>query len=177
MRGGYALPGQPPGAPPGIPSLLAPRLAPQATPSPNATGPVGWGNSSLGMAATHAAGLSYCGWWLTGLLIYFNERQSRFVRFHALQSTISTGILTIASVLAYVVASLLNDAYLATHQHVYDTLSKGVALLAFVVILICWLALMAAAFAGVMLRIPFIAPYAERYAPPVPPDYGELGGP
>jgi hypothetical protein len=26
-----------------------------------------------------------------------------------------------------------------------------------------------------MFRIPFIAPYAERYAPPVPPDYGALG--
>lgn len=129
------------------------------------------------MAATHAAGLSYCGWWLTGLLIYFNERQSRFVRFHALQSIIFTSVLTIASVLAYVVASLLQDAYLATHQHVYRTLAIGVALMAFAAIVIPWLIVTGAAFAGVVLRVPFIAPYAERYAPPVPPDYGELGGP
>ena len=79
--------------------------------------------------------------------------------------------------LAYVVTSLLNDLYLATHQHAYRTLAIGVALMAFVVLVIPWLWVMGNAFAGQLLRIPLIAPYAERYAPPVPPDYGALDDP
>jgi uncharacterized membrane protein len=165
LPGAYAAPLSPPGAP-------ARPLAGQAAPASSA--PADWGSSSLGMEATHAAGLSYCGWWLTGLVIYFSERQSRFVRFHALQSVIYTGGLTMASVLAYVLVALLNDLYVATHQHVYGTLAAGVALVAFVAVLFAWWTPMIAAWFGVLLRIPFIAPYAERYAPPVAPDYSAL---
>jgi uncharacterized membrane protein len=134
----------------------------------------GWGASSLGMPANEAAALSYAGWWLTGLLCFFNERQSRFVRFHALQSIVYTGALTIASVLTYVVVSLLNDLYLTTHVHIYNTLATGTAWLAFVTIVGAWLTPVIAAWAGILLRVPFIAPYAQRYAAPVEPDYAAL---
>ena len=121
------------------------------------------------MEATKAAALSYYGWWVTGVLVYFGERQSRFVRFHAFQSIVYTSVLTIISVLAYVITSLLTDVYLATHVHVYDTLAKGVALAAFLAVLIAWFIPIVASLNGHMLRIPYIAPYAERYAAIVRP--------
>ena len=123
-----------------------------------------WGRSSLGMDASTAAAISYLGWWLTGLVVYFNERESRFVRFHALQSVVFTGALTIVSVLAYVLSALLMDLYQAVHLRVWDTMSQGVALLAFVVVVFAWLSPVIAAFSGTLLRIPLVAPYAERFS-------------
>jgi uncharacterized membrane protein len=126
--------------------------------------------TSLGGNAATIAGLAYLGWWFTGLLIYFSERQNRFIRFHAFQSIIYTGALTIFSIFAYIIPSLLNDAYSATHLHVYATLAIGVALLMFSLVFIAWLTPLIAAWKGHWLRIPFIAPYAERYAAPLPED-------
>lgn len=134
--------------------------------------PGGWGDTSLGIEAIHAAGLSYLGWWVTALVIYFGERQNRFVRFHALQAAIYTGLLTIVSVLAYVVSSLLLDAYLVWHNPFFDTFSRGVALLAFVMVFMAWFVPAIAALRGYVLRIPYIGAYAERYAAPVEADPG-----
>lgn len=135
-----------------------------------------WGRSSLGMDASTAAAISYLGWWMTGLVVYFNERESRFVRFHALQSVLFTGALTIVSVLAYVASSLLMDVYVALHQPVWNTLAQGVALLAFVAVVFAWLTPVIAAFSGTLLRIPIIAPYAERYAQPLDPGTQDASG-
>jgi uncharacterized membrane protein len=169
MRGGFSPAGH--AWEPGFPAR-SPHVAPGA--SGAAQGPAAspdWGASSLAMDASHAAGLSYLGWWLTGLVIYFAERQNRFVRFHALQSIVYTGALTIGSVLAYVLSSLLRDGYVVTHNPFFQTLSLGVVLLAFPCICLAWWTPMIAAWFGYRLRIPVIAPYAERYAEPV--DAGE----
>ena len=128
--------------------------------------------TSLGLDPATAAGLSYLGWWFTGLLIYFGERHNRFVRFHALQSIVYTGGLSVVSVLAYMIPALLNDAYDATHQHVYATLAMGSALLLFLFVFAAWLTPLIAAWTGHWLRIPFIAPYAERYCAPEGADAG-----
>lgn len=180
LPGPYGAPGEPNAArgtawfSPAVP-LWPPTSS--ATDAPSASSPArALDTSSLGLDANIAAGLSYCGWWLTGVVVYFGERESRFVRFHAFQSIVYTGALTIVSVLAYVAASLLTDAYVATHVHAYDTLSKGVALLAFLMVLLAWWFPLVAAFCGHRLRIPFIAPYAERYAPFTPAAVGGAPG-
>jgi uncharacterized membrane protein len=136
-------------------------------PDPGARRDASTESTSIGGSAATIAGLSYLGWWFTGLLIYFSERQNRFVRFHALQSVIYTSGLTIFSVFAYIIPSLLNDAYAATHVHAYATLAIGVALLMFSVVFIAWLTPLIAAWKGHWLRIPLVAPYAERYATPL----------
>ena len=129
-----------------------------------------WGETSLGMTASTAAGVSYLGWWLTGLLIYFNERHNWYVRFHALQSVLFTGALTIVSVAGFVTSSLLMDLFLATHQAVFRTLSQGTAAAILLAVLCAWLTPLIAAWSGYRLRIPFLAPYAERYATLFPPE-------
>jgi uncharacterized membrane protein len=125
-----------------------------------------WGPTSLGLSAPLAAFLAYLGWWFTGVIVYFNERQNRFVRFHAFQSIIYTALLSIVSVLGYVLASLCNDAYLATHQIAFQTLSRGIAAAVLLGVIFAWFIPLIAAATGYRLRIPYIAPYAERYAEP-----------
>lgn len=110
------------------------------------------------------AAASYIFWWISGLLVYFNERRNRFVRFHAVQSILLTGTLTIFGVLAYVVSNLLFDVSLITRQRVFATLGQGLGLLAFFLILMLWLAPMIAAWSGAYLRLPIIGDYAERFA-------------
>lgn len=141
---------------------------PDAALVPPKRGATEWGSTSLGLSPATAAGVSYLGWWLTGLLIYFHERQNWYVRFHALQSVLYTAALTIVSVAGYVVSSLLMDLSLATRQAVFLTLSRWLAVVTLLAVVLAWLTPLIAAWCGFRLRIPFLAPYAERYAAPVP---------
>ena len=49
--------------------------------------------TSIGLDENLAAGLAYALGWITGLALLLTERENRFVRFHALQSTIVFGVL------------------------------------------------------------------------------------
>jgi uncharacterized membrane protein len=51
--------------------------------------------TSLGMRARSAGLLCYLFGWVTGLIFFLLERESRFVRFHAMQSILFFGILSI----------------------------------------------------------------------------------
>jgi uncharacterized membrane protein len=129
----------------------------------------GWGTTTLTLGPRTAAGSSYLFWWISGLVVYFNERENKFVRFHAVQSILLTGALTVFGVLAYIASSLLGDVYLSTHQAAFKHLSIGVGLLAFFAIVMLWVAPMIAAFSGEWLRLPIVGDYAERYAALPPP--------
>lgn len=61
------------------------------------------GKTSTGLDANLAAALAYAAGWVTGLAFCFLERENRFVRFHALQSTIVFGGLSIAWIVALAV--------------------------------------------------------------------------
>lgn len=69
-------------------------------------------STSTGVDARLASVLCYAGWWITGLVFLFAERRDRTVRFHAAQSLIVFGSLTVvlllcggASAVAFVVAT------------------------------------------------------------------------
>lgn len=126
--------------------------------------PPDWGTTTLRLGPRLAAGLSYLLWWISGLVVYFNERENRYVRFHAVQAILLTSVLTIGGVIAYIISSLLGDAYANTHQLAFRHLSIGVGLLAAFGILILWLAPMIAAWSGEYLRLPILGRYAERFA-------------
>lgn len=68
-------------------------------------------STSTGVDARLASVLCYAGWWVTGLVFLFAERRDRTVRFHAAQSLIVFGALSIvlfllggASAIAFFVA-------------------------------------------------------------------------
>jgi uncharacterized membrane protein len=58
------------------------------------------GNTSSGLDANFAAALAYAVGWVSGLAFYFLEQDNRFVRFHAVQSIIVFGGLSVAWMIA-----------------------------------------------------------------------------
>ncbi|HEU4784581.1 MAG TPA: hypothetical protein VFS83_14665 [Ktedonobacterales bacterium] len=125
-----------------------------------------WGPTTFVITAETAAGFSYLFWWVSGLLVYFNERENRYVRFHAVQSILLTGALSIFSVFAFTIAALFNDFFQSSHQSFWHTLCIGTIVLSLIVVLLPWLLAMIAAFTGTYLQLPKIGEYAERFAAP-----------
>lgn len=182
-----ATPSQPGGAPEAVPMASSSHPEPAAAqsgpaPMPEAV-PVGsmpsampeWGPTSITLNANVAAGLSYVLWWVSGLIIYFSERRNRYVRFHAVQSMLLTGALTMLGVLVYTTTSLLADASTITGQPVFWHIREGMIATSVILMFMAWLLPMVAAFTGHYLRLPIVGDYAERYSAPVPP--GRPGDP
>ena len=68
----------------------------QQTYSASHMGDVGpYESTSLGMRARTAGWLCYLFGWVTGLIFFLLERENRFVRFHAMQSLLFFGILSV----------------------------------------------------------------------------------
>jgi uncharacterized membrane protein len=114
------------------------------------------GPTSMNMSQNTAAGLSYVLGWITGLIFFLMEKQNRFVRFHAMQSIIFSGALT---VLWIVVGGLSRVLPLGVGAAL-SCLWLLVALAAFVV----WIILLVNSFQGKYFKLPVIGDYAERYA-------------
>ena len=58
------------------------------------------GSTASGLDANVAAALAYAVGWVTGLALLFFEEENKFVRFHALQSVIVFGGLSLAWMIA-----------------------------------------------------------------------------
>lgn len=58
------------------------------------------GTTSSGLDANVAAALTYALGWVTGAVFLFFEQENKFVRFHALQSVIVFGALSVAWMVA-----------------------------------------------------------------------------
>jgi uncharacterized membrane protein len=100
------------------------------------------GKSSLGIDANLAAALSYVFGWLSGLIIFAVEKDSKFVKFHAMQSLIFFGGLTIVSILLAIT--------------VIVPLFLGILGLA------VWVICIIKAFSGEMFKLPAIGDWAEK---------------
>ena len=102
--------------------------------------------SSTGLNANVAGLLCYVLGWITGLVFWFLEKSSKFVRFHALQSIIVFGALTALSfVLGFIPV-------------IGAILGWFLNILSFVL----WIILMLKAFKGEMYRLPWAGAYAEK---------------
>jgi uncharacterized membrane protein len=103
--------------------------------------------TSLGIDPNVAATLAYFLGWISGLFLLVTERQNRFVRFHALQSVIVFGTLSVAWFL-FLSIPLLGW------------------LISFILIppisAIVWLLLMFKAYQGERFKLPFIGDIAEQ---------------
>src|SRR5213078_1778870 len=76
---------------------------PYGAPPSGAQSPLG--PSSMGMQPNVAAGLSYVFGWVTGLIFFLVEKQNRFVRFHAMQSILFFGGLTVINIILNVIGN------------------------------------------------------------------------
>lgn len=117
------------------------------------------GPTSTGVDAALAAVLCYAGWWVTGLVFLLLERENRSVRFHAAQSVVVFGGL---SLLMGLVAALS-----ATTLFLVPSIFRTIWALNWFVWLasvVLWLVLMLRTFRGETWRVPVAADVADRIA-------------
>jgi uncharacterized membrane protein len=103
--------------------------------------------TASGLDPNVAAALTYGLGWITGVGFLLTERENRFVRFHAMQSTIVFGALSLLCLL------------------LQSFLFLGVLLAVFIVIplsAVLWLLLMFKAYQGQRFKVPYAGEMAEE---------------
>jgi len=104
--------------------------------------------SSTGLSENVAATLCYVLGWITGLVFLLVEKQSGFVRFHAMQSLMTFGLLFIASIVSNFVPGI------------GPLLGALIGLLT----LVLWILLMFKAWSGARYKLPLVGDEAEKQA-------------
>jgi uncharacterized membrane protein len=102
--------------------------------------------TSTGMNQNVAGLLCYLAGWITGLIFFLIEKENRFVRFHAMQSIITFGSLTVIFMI------------LGFIPFVGWMLMPVLAILQ----LILWILLMVKAYQGQLFKLPVIGDMAEK---------------
>ena len=125
---------------------------PYGTPPSGTQSPLG--PTSMGMQPNVEAGLSYVFGWITGLIFFLVEKQNRFVRFHAMQSILFFGGITVIDIILNVIG---NFGFLGLFTFL---VSSAVGLIGFV----GWIVLLINGFQGKYFKLPIIGDYAEKYA-------------
>ncbi|HEY8549333.1 MAG TPA: DUF4870 domain-containing protein [Vicinamibacterales bacterium] len=113
--------------------------------------------SSTGLDANVAAALSYLLGLITGIVFYAIEKDSRFVKFHAMQSIlVSLGVIVVwvvYGVLANVLAWIPILGWIALAL-LWAVIAIGA--------LVLWIVLMLKAFQGERFKLPWFGDMAER---------------
>jgi uncharacterized membrane protein len=104
------------------------------------------GKSSTGLEENLAAALTYVLGFITGIVFLVIEKDSRFVRFHAMQSTVTFLALWVLSLVVWTV----------------PLLGWAVGLLMLPVTLIIWLVLIFKAYQGERYKLPIVGDIAEK---------------
>lgn len=119
--------------------------------------------SSTGLTANVAGLLCYVAGWITGIIFVVLEKKSTFVKFHAWQSIMTFGVLTVA----HLVLSTIPGAIAAATF----PLSAGLAIFASVmgwligvIMFIFWIILMIQAGTGKIWKVPGAGDWAEKQA-------------
>src|SRR6266568_7626191 len=112
--------------------------------------------TSTGLNARTEALLSYLLWWFGGLIFFLIERKNRFVRFHAAQSFIFFGTVSILYGILKLISLIPILGFLLS-----PFLTCATLIIVIPAVLI-WLFLMLQAYRGVTVRLPFVSEYAER---------------
>jgi uncharacterized membrane protein len=125
------------------------------------------GKSSTGLDENIAALLSYIFGWVSGLIFFLIEKDSRLVRFHAMQSllfNVLVGVIAIALwivlFVVFMIAAQISGT-LATLLSVISILVWGVFLLA---ILAGFILCLVKAFGGQYFKLPVIGNFAEKFS-------------
>ena len=92
--------------------------------------------------------LCYVAWWISGLVFFLIEKKNKFVRFHALQSIIVFGVLTLAIIVLGWIPFI------------------GVVIISLIWVLaiVLWILLMVKAYQGEKYKLPWSGNLAEKNA-------------
>jgi len=104
--------------------------------------------SSTGLEENVAGLLCYVLGWITGLVFFLIEKDSNFVRFHAMQSIIVFGVLSVASII------------FSWIPVIGGVITGLISLLA----LVLWIILMIKAYQGEKFKLPWAGDLADKQA-------------
>jgi uncharacterized membrane protein len=105
------------------------------------------GQASTGLKPNVAGLLCYLLFWVTGLEFLFVEKKDKFVRFHAIQSVVTFGALTLAVALVFI-----------------PIIGWIFGWLSIILIVILWILLMTKAYQGKKTKVPIAGKFAEKIA-------------
>ena len=108
--------------------------------------------TSTGQEANVAGLLCYVLGWVSGLVFILIEKENKFVQFHAVQSIVVFGAVTILQIVLGVLGLI---PWIGL---IFDILYIIVWLLA----LVLWIVLMIKAYQGTMYKLPWAANFAEE---------------
>ena len=102
--------------------------------------------TSTGLEANVAGLLCYVLGWVSGLVFLLIERESKFVRFHAIQSIYVFGVLTVASIILGWIPFI----------------AQGFSGLIWLLWVVLWIVLMIKAYQGTRFKLPWSGDLAEK---------------
>jgi len=123
--------------------------------------------SSTGLDANIAAILAYLLGLLGGLIFFFIEKNSRFVKFHAMQSilfNVVVGVVAIVLTIVVTILTLVISSISSSLGFIVSMLSLVFWLGFGLVIIITAILLLIKAFQGQMFKLPIIGNMAEKFA-------------
>lgn len=129
--------------------------------------PVQTAKSSTGLDENVAALLSYVFTWLSGLIFFLMEKESRLVRFHAMQAILLGGaalvvgiVLWIAWVVLLIIVAQISDVLTMLFNLVF-----GLLMFVFYIgLLIAWVMCMIKAYNKQYFKLPVIGNLAEKFS-------------
>jgi len=131
--------------------------------------PVQTAKSSTGLDENVAALLSYVFGWVSGLIFFLIEKDSRLVRFHAMQSILLNVVIAVVGIALWIVTFII---FIISTQlpGFLGTIVSLLATLIWVVfsvgILIAWIMCLIKAFQGTYFKLPIIGNFAEKFSAP-----------
>jgi uncharacterized membrane protein len=129
-----------------------------ATPTEGAAKPEA--ESSTGMTANVAGLLCYVAGWITGIIFVVLEKKSKFVKFHAWQSIMTFGVLTVVQI----ILSILGAIAVSLFSFGLWNFAHVLGIIVWVITVGLWIALILLAYQGKMWKVPLAGNWAEKQA-------------
>lgn len=129
--------------------------------------PVHAGKSSTGLDENIAALLSYVFGWVSGLIFFLIEKDSRLVRFHAMQSLLFNvlfGVLAFALWIVLFIGFLIASQVSGALTTLLSLASVLIWIVLFIAVLIGWVLCLVKAFQGQYFKLPVIGNFAEKFS-------------
>jgi len=128
--------------------------------------PVQTGKSSTGLDENVAALIAYIFGWLSGLILLLVEKESRLVRFHAMQSILFNVLVAVIGFVLWIVTFI----FVLIASQMGGFLGTIVGLLATLLwiafcigLLIAWVMCLIKAYQGQFFKLPVIGNFAEKF--------------
>lgn len=114
-----------------------------------------------GLSANTAGLLCYLAGWITGIVFLVIDKKRKFVRFHAWQSIMTFGVLTVVQI---VVSGILAAIGAATFSVGLIVFAGVLGTIIWVITVVLWIILMIQAGTGKMWKLPWVGNWAEKQA-------------